>query len=207
MPCFKEPPAQFGKILARTPFPQTLLFFPQSPWSAERPVLWPGSVSLASILSRFLGLAGEGLKRRRMSRGWGRKRAPALLPEDPRCAAAVDAAPAAGLLKLTRPRARSLAPAPGAQHRACPYPRPGRPTPKALLSLRILPMPRILTLSVTRVLDTQRPVHPAPGHPLFSLPYARKPSHPGGPRLGHPTYGSPGVLETLHSVHLAFGAP
>lgn len=169
--------------------------------------MWPGSVSVASILSQFLGLAGEGLKRRRMSRGWGHKRAPALLPEDPRLRSrsggrASSRAPQSN----ASPRARSLAPAPGAQLRACPYPRPGRPTPKALLCASYLYL-GILTLSVTRVLDTQRPVHPATGHSLFSLPCARKPSHPGGPRLRHPTYGSPGVVETLHSAHLALGAP
>lgn len=105
--------------------------------------MWPGSVSVASILLQFLGLAGEGLKRRRMSRGWGHERAPALLPEDPRLRSRSGGRASSRAPKTNAsPRARAVSP-------QLPAPSTARVRtrgPDALLprrfSLRILPVPR-----------------------------------------------------------------
>ena len=210
MPCFKEPPAQFGKILARTPFPQILLFFPQSPWSAERPVLWPGSVSLASILSRFLGLAGEGLKRRRMRRGWGRKRAPALLPEDPR------------LRSRSGGRASSRAPETNAAARAQSRPSSRRPAPRVSVPAPRTPYSQGASLFAhpTYASDSHAQRDPRLGYPtscpsrawtstfLFTLcqktltprwPAPRTPHVRIPRRLGDPTFCASSIWRTLTS--------
>nr|CAI9688151.1 unnamed protein product [Rangifer tarandus platyrhynchus] len=110
-----------------------------------------------------------------MSRGWGRERAPALLPEDPR------------LRSRSGGRASSRAPETNASARAQSRPSSRRPAPRVSVPAPRTPYSQgaslcasylclgILTLSVPRVLDTQRPVHPAPGHPLFSVPVPGNP--------------------------------
>ena len=120
MTCFKKPPAQFGKILARTPS-QPLLFLPK-PVVSGAPLVVAGISSLASIPSRFSGLTGEGLTRRRISRGWGRETAPApLLSQDP------------GL--RSRSGGRSSSPAPETNASARAQSRPGSECPALRVSV------------------------------------------------------------------------
>lgn len=182
---YKKPPAQFGKILARTPS-QPLLFLPK-PVVSGAPLVVAGISSLASIPSRFSGLTGEGLTKRRISRGWGRETAPApLLSQDPGLRSRSEGRASSRAPETNASaRARSLARALSAQHCACPSPRPGRPTPYYQGAPRFghptlcLGIP---TPSVTRALDTQRPVHPEPGRPTLLCTVCQKTP---APRLPH----------------------
>lgn len=188
---FKEPPAQFGKILARTSFPKPSSFSPKPVVSrAPRVVARIGFSSLHSIA--VFRSRGRGLKRRRMSRGWGHKKTPALLPEDPR------------LRSRSGGRASSRAPQSNASPRAQSRPSSRRPAPRVSVpaprtpysqgaSLRILPVPR----------DSHAQRDPRLGYPtscpsgnwtFFSLYPAN--SHTRWPAPGTPHVRIPGVVET-----------
>ena len=65
----------------------------------------------------------------------------------------------------------------------------------------------IPTRSVIPALDTQCPVHSAPGHSTLPRTRARIPHIEVAPRLGHPCTESPGILKTLHSALQVPGAP
>lgn len=164
----------------RTPS-QPLLFLPK-PVVRGAPVDATGIPWPASIPSGSSGLTGgRGAQRQRMGSRWGREELgrPFSSPQTPSCAAAVEAAPAAGL----RERARRAQPRPGAWWPALRgrSPRLGRPTPRSQHpTLRLGTPTRVCPeLPIPHVLCTLRA-----GPPLLSTPCQNTPT----PRASRPWY-------------------